>query len=166
VDLRKGDLGEATSLECARTIAEEIEAYERVILVGTSCSGMFVPIVATLRLIEHLVFICAGLPDIGRSVTDQINQDGVLHEDWRYWTGGFDTPEAAIGFMFNDCDTEALEWSLTTVRLLLPTTAYDEVTPLEEWPDIPKTYLLGLEDRIISQEWAPGRPRAPRFDPR
>lgn len=56
--------------------------------------------------------------------------------------------------MFNDCEPEALEWSLSTVRLLLPTTAYDEVTPLEEWPDIPKTYLLGLEDRIISQEWA------------
>ena len=29
--------------------------------------------------------------------------------------------------MFNDCDPTALEWSLTTVRLFLPT-AYDEIT--------------------------------------
>jgi pimeloyl-ACP methyl ester carboxylesterase len=153
MDLCQEDLGQANALECARTIADGIEGYERVVLVGTSCSGMLIPVVATLRPIEHLVFICAGLPDIGRSVTDQINQDGVLHEEWRFWTDGFDTPEAATRFMFNDCDSEALQWSLTTVRLFRPA-AYDEVTPLEAWPDIPKTYLLGLEDRIISQEWA------------
>ena len=114
----------------------------------------FIPVVATLRPIEHLVFICAGLPDIGRSATDQINRDGVLHEEWRDWTGGFDTPEAATRFMFNDCDAETLDWSLTTVRLLLPLTVYDEVTPLQDWPSVPATYVLGMKDRIINQAWA------------
>jgi hypothetical protein len=89
-------------------------------MVGTSCSGILTPLVATLRPIEHLVFVCAGLPDIGRSATDQINRDGVLHEEWRDWADESDSPEAATRFMFNDCDTETLEWSLTTVRPFLP----------------------------------------------
>jgi hypothetical protein len=38
----------------------------------------------------------------------------------------------------------------------MPQPAYDEVTPLESWPDIPATYLLGTKDRIINQEWARG----------
>ena len=78
MDLRPEDLTDATTLECAHVITEQIGSYERVALVGTSCSGMLIPIVASLRPIEHLVFICAGLPDIGRSVTDQIDEDGVL----------------------------------------------------------------------------------------
>jgi pimeloyl-ACP methyl ester carboxylesterase len=36
----------------------------------------------------------------------------------------------------------------------MPQPAYDEVTPLESWPDTPSTYLLGTKDQIISQEWA------------
>jgi pimeloyl-ACP methyl ester carboxylesterase len=107
-----------------------------------------------LRPIDHLVFICAGLPDIGRSATDQIFGDGLLHEDWLSYPGEPDSPEAATTFMFNDCDPDALEWALSTVRLWMPQPAYDEVTPLESWPDVPATYLLGTKDRIINQEWA------------
>jgi len=36
----------------------------------------------------------------------------------------------------------------------MPQPAYDEVTPLESWPDTPSTYLIGTKDQIISQEWA------------
>jgi pimeloyl-ACP methyl ester carboxylesterase len=154
VDLRQEELGEASTLECAQSIVAQIDAHDRVALVGTSCTGLLIPVVATLRPIENLVFICAGLPDIGRSATDQINRDGVLHEEWRDWAGGFDTPEAATRFMFNDCDSETLDWSLATVRLFLPLTVYDEVTPLQDWPSVPATYILGLKDRIINQDWA------------
>ncbi len=56
--------------------------------------------------------------------------------------------------MFNDCDDATMDWALTTVRLWMPQPAYDEVTPLEAWPDIPSTYVLGTQDRIINQAWA------------
>jgi hypothetical protein len=56
--------------------------------------------------------------------------------------------------MFNDCDDDTSDWALSTVRLWMPQPAYDEVTPLESWPDVPATYLLGTRDRIINQEWA------------
>ena len=59
-------------------VADVLESDERVVLVGTSCAGLIVPVVSMLRPIDHLVFICAGLPDIGRSATDQIFDDGLL----------------------------------------------------------------------------------------
>jgi pimeloyl-ACP methyl ester carboxylesterase len=154
VDLRPEELTDATVSECAGVIADATAAHERLVLVGTSCSGIITPVAATLRRVEHLVFICAGLPDIGRSVTDQIDRDGVLHEEWRDWSGAFDSPEAATRFMFNDCDAETLEWALSTVRLLIPLKVYDEVTPLKAWPSVPMSYVLGTEDRIIGQAWA------------
>jgi hypothetical protein len=117
IDLRQDELGDATASECAEYIATQTSRHDRLVLVGTSCSGIITPVVAPIRPIEHLIFICAGLPDIGRSATDQINQDGVLHEEWSQWPGEGDGPEAATRFMFNDCPVEDLAWSLSTVRL-------------------------------------------------
>jgi pimeloyl-ACP methyl ester carboxylesterase len=141
------------AMECATHIAEALRDLDQVVLVGTSCTGIIVPVVTMVRPIDHLVFICAGLPDIGRSVTDQILQDGVLHSEWASCDAPYG-PDAARRFMFNDCDGEVLEWSLTTVRAFLPQPAYDEITPLTRWPDVPSTYVLGTKDRVISQDWA------------
>jgi pimeloyl-ACP methyl ester carboxylesterase len=154
VDLDPRDLDGATAHECAAHIAQVLENHARVILVGTSCAGLTIPVVTMLRPVEHLVFVCAGLPDIGRSATDQIFNDGLLHDAWLHYPGEPDSPDAAVRFMFNDCDGGTLAWSLTTVRLFMPKPAYDEVTPLESWPDTPSTYLLGTKDRIINQKWA------------
>jgi pimeloyl-ACP methyl ester carboxylesterase len=154
VDLDPRVFDGTTGLVCASHIARDLENHDHVILVGTSCTGIIIPVVTMLRPVDHLVFVCASLPDIGRSATDQIFNDGLLHDDWLHYDGAPDSPEAAARFMFNDCDADVLTWSLSTVRLLMPQPAYDEVTPLESWPDTPSTYLLGTQDQIISQEWA------------
>jgi pimeloyl-ACP methyl ester carboxylesterase len=154
LDLDPREFDGTTALECASHIARMLEDHGRVILVGTSCTGIIIPVVTMLRPIDHLVFVCAGLPDIGRSATDQIFNDGLLHDEWLHYPGEPDSPEAAARFMFNDCDGDVLTWSLSTVRLFMPQPAYDEVTPLQSWPDTPSTYLLGTMDRIISQDWA------------
>ena len=153
VDMDPQKFDGANARECSAHIADVLDSHERVILVGTSCAGLIIPVVSMLRPIDHLVFICAGLPDIGRSATDQIFGDG-LHEDWLNFQGEPDSPEAAAIFMFNDCEHATLGWALSTVRLWMPQPAHDEVTPLESWPDAPSTYLLGTKDRIINQEWA------------
>jgi pimeloyl-ACP methyl ester carboxylesterase len=154
VDLAPEEFDAATALECAAHISLMTEGHERVVVIGTSCSGILTPVVTVLREVERLVLVCAGLPDPGRSVTEQIAHDGVLHDDWRNWTGAPDSPEAATRFMFNDCAAADLQWSLGTVRLFIPRPAYDEVTPLSAWPSVPSTYILGTQDRIISQDWA------------
>lgn len=158
VDFDPRDFDGANALECSSHIAEVLGNVERVILVGTSCTGLIIPVVSMFRPIDHLVFVCAGLPDIGRSATDQIFGDGLLHEDWTAYPGAPDSEDAARTFMFNDCDGATLDWALTTVRLWMPQPAYDEITPLEAWPEIPSTYVLGTRDRIINQAWA--RPAA------
>ena len=158
IDLDPRDFDGANASECSSHIAEGLVNLDRVILVGTSCSGLIIPVVSMFRPIDHLVFVCAGLPDIGRSATDQIFGDGLLHEDWVAYSGAPDSEDAARTFMFNDCDDETLNWALTTVRLWMPQPAYDEVTPLEAWPAIPSTYVLGTRDRIINERWA--RPAA------
>ena len=154
IDLDPAIFNSAGAFDCSAYIADCVKDREHVVLVGTSCTGIVIPVVTMLRPIDHLVFVCAGLPDIGRSVIDQLNSDGVLHEEWASWDGPFDSPEAAERFMFNDCDGEVLQWSLTTVRDFLPRPAYDEVTPLLSWPQVPSSYVLGTMDRIISQAWA------------
>jgi pimeloyl-ACP methyl ester carboxylesterase len=154
VDLDPKDFDGTTALACASHVAQVLHDHEGVILVGTSCAGIIIPVVTMLRPIDHLVFVCAGLPDIGRSATDQIFNDGLLHDDWLHYAGEPDSPQVAERFMFNDCDDDVLAWSLSTVRLFMPQPAYDEVTPLQSWPDMPTTYLLGTEDQIINQEWA------------
>jgi pimeloyl-ACP methyl ester carboxylesterase len=154
IDLNPDRFAEAGALECAEYISEVTGEHEHVVMVGTSCSGILTPVVSMTRRIDHLVFVCSGLLDIGRSVTDQIANDGVLHQEWSNWSGSPDSPEAAGHFMFNDCPAEDLEWSVSTVRLFLPRKAYDEITPLTSWPSVPSTYLLGTHDRIISQAWA------------
>jgi len=154
IDLEPEKFNASGALECSEKVAETLEGIEHVVLIGTSCSGIIIPVVTMVRPIDHLVFICAGLPEVGRTVTDQIFQDGVLHTDWMNWDGPPDSPEAARQFMFNDCEGEVLKWSLTTVRLFLASPVYDEITPLTKWPDTPSTYLLGRKDRIINQAWA------------
>jgi pimeloyl-ACP methyl ester carboxylesterase len=154
VDLDPAQFDESGAVECAQEVARQVEGVDRIVLVATSCSGLLAPVVATVRPVERMVFVCAGLPDIGRSATAQIAEDGVLRQDWMEVTFDPDDRETARHYMFHDCSDEDLEWSFSTVRLLLPPRVYDEVTPMESWPEVPSTYVLGTRDRVINPEWA------------
>src|SRR6267378_458729 len=46
-----------------------------VVLVGHSYGGNTVPLVAARRPLRHLVYLCAMIPDIGRSLFDQLSDD-------------------------------------------------------------------------------------------
>ena len=46
-----------------------------VVLVGHSFGGHTVPLVAAHRPVRHLVYLCAMVPDIGRSVFDQFGDE-------------------------------------------------------------------------------------------
>jgi pimeloyl-ACP methyl ester carboxylesterase len=154
VDLDPATFNESGAVDCARAICHQLEGVDRAILVSTSCSGLLAPVVAAMRPVERLVYVCAGLPDIGRSATSQIAEDGVLHRDWMEVDFDPRDLETARRYMFHDCPDENLEWSLSTVRLLLPQQVYDETTPIVSWPDAPSTYVLGTQDRVINPDWA------------
>src|SRR5262245_11984847 len=46
-----------------------------VVLVGHSYAGNTIPLVAARRPLRHLVYLCAMIPDIGRSLADQLIDD-------------------------------------------------------------------------------------------
>jgi len=46
-----------------------------VVLVGHSYNGNTIPLVAARRSVRHLVYLCAMVPDIGRSVFDQMSDE-------------------------------------------------------------------------------------------
>jgi len=109
--------------------------------------------VPTLVPVEELVFICGALPDIGRSLVNQIDHDGALSDEWMAVPDP-STEAAARRLMFNDCDDATAGWGLTTVRIFNPPRVYEEVTPLKRWPEVPETYIVGMQDRIIRPEWS------------
>ena len=43
-----------------------------VVLVGHSYAGNTIPLVAARRPVRHLVFLCAMIPDVGRSLAEQL----------------------------------------------------------------------------------------------
>jgi pimeloyl-ACP methyl ester carboxylesterase len=47
-----------------------------VVLVGHSLGGLTIPVVATRRPVALLVYLCAVLPDPGRSLAQQLGDDG------------------------------------------------------------------------------------------
>ena len=48
------------------------------ILVGHSYAGSVIPLVAARRAVRHLVYVCAYVPDIGRSLADQLSDEPEL----------------------------------------------------------------------------------------
>src|ERR1700733_10224320 len=138
IDLEPQRFDAAGAMECSQHIPGTLRDIEHVVLVGTSCTGIIVPVVTMVRSIDHLVFMrrYSGHRPIGHRSDVQ---DGVLHYEWVSWGGSPYSPDAARRFMFNDCHGEILEWSLTTVRAFLPQPAYDEITPLIRWPDVSST---------------------------
>jgi hypothetical protein len=48
---------------------------EDVVLVGHSHGGLTIPVVAAQRPVRDLVFLCAYVPDIGRSLHDQLRDE-------------------------------------------------------------------------------------------
>lgn len=125
VDLDPAEFNDTGAVDCAQEVTRQLEGIDRVVLVSTSCSGLLAPLVATMRPVERLVFVCGGLPDIGRSATAQIAEDGVLHRDWMEVNFDPDDLETARRYMFHDCPEENLDWSLSTVRLFRPPRVYE-----------------------------------------
>lgn len=84
---RRGFRSVAVDLPCDRADAGAADYAEAVtgalrdvagplILVGHSLGGLTIPVVATRRPVALLVYLCAVLPDPGRSLAQQLGDDG------------------------------------------------------------------------------------------
>jgi pimeloyl-ACP methyl ester carboxylesterase len=133
-----------------------------VVLVGHSLGGNTVPLVAARRPVRHLVYLCAMVPDIGRSVFDQLGdememlnpayQEGLSVPDEQLRQVWIDH-DIARAMFYGDCDELAAKAELDRLR---PQSAYPALQPfqLAEFASVPTTYVVCSEDQILRPEWS------------
>jgi pimeloyl-ACP methyl ester carboxylesterase len=152
---------EAGAREYAAAVAAAFaDAPDDFVLVGHSLGGLTIPLVSSFRPVSRMVFVCAMLPRPGRS------HDEILHEEpdmfgSRPPEGGTFTdangatrwqPEAATWF-FSDCRPEVARWAARQLRGQYWKITR-EVTPIETWPSVPSTAVIGVHDPVINPAWS------------
>jgi pimeloyl-ACP methyl ester carboxylesterase len=159
VDLRSDEPG-STCSEYAETVAEELaNVDDEVIVVGHSFGGLTVPLVAEHRPVRRLVYLAALIPKPAMSMSEQFEaENGILlpeggrdldDQERSYWSDR----ETAIAAMYSDCNSEDAEWAWSQLRPQ-SRAAQNEVCPLDRLPDLPTSYVVCRDDRMVSPKWA------------
>jgi pimeloyl-ACP methyl ester carboxylesterase len=133
-----------------------------VVIVGHSYGGHTIPLVASRRPARHLVYLCALVPDIGRSMLDQLQDEpdmlntrwveGLSEPDEQLRTTWIDL-ELARELICADCDDSV---ATAAVNRLRPQSAYPNTLPfrLSEFPSVRCTYIVCNDDQLVRPEWS------------
>jgi pimeloyl-ACP methyl ester carboxylesterase len=146
---------EASATRYADVIAQAIPADRcDAVVVAHSASGLFLPLVPERRRVRRLVFLAAVIPQIGKSLLEQVNSDRSMVNP--EWIGKDPTKDEEIArkFLFHDCFPERTDWALGTRSLMFARQAMLEVCPLRAWPDVPSSYVVCADDRTIQPDWS------------
>jgi pimeloyl-ACP methyl ester carboxylesterase len=131
------------------------------ILVAHSYGGMVIPLVAARRPVRHLVFVCAFVPYVGRSLDDQLREEPgtfnpAVSECLRFdaesrflWVDD----DLARAFMYADCDKSTSSAAIKRLRPHSPFPGSVQCS-LTEFPDVPCTSVICSEDLCIGAERA------------
>ena len=133
-----------------------------VVLVGHSYAGNTITLVAARRPLRHLVFLCAMIPDVGRSLAEQLGDkpemlnpayeqglsvpDEQLRQEWT-------DLDLACEVFYGDCDEPIAQAALSRLR---PQSANPAIFPfsLAEHPGVPTTYIVCSDDQMLRPEWS------------
>ena len=133
-----------------------------VVLVGHSLGGHTLPLVTARRPERHVVYVCAHIPDIGRSLADELrdapdmlNRDcyaGLSEPDAQRRTTRVDQKLARL-LLYADCDEPTVKAAINRLR---PQASYPHAVPcsLAEFPSVRSTSVVCREDRMLGLEWA------------
>lgn len=146
----------------ADVVCAALDGRDDVVLVGHSLGGLTIPLVAARRPVRHLVYLCALVPEIGRSLYDQLaNEPGMANLDYRK---GCTQPDAQLraswvdlemlqALFFADCDDTIAQTAFKQIR---PQSWYPATAPFSaaQFPSVPCTSVICSEDRMLGREWA------------
>jgi hypothetical protein len=147
----------------AEVVDRAIPAANDLVLVGHSLAGLAIPLVAARRPVSWLVFLCAQVPEFGRSLFDQVQADPELyHPVVRTHPGRLTAADGTVTFrdadamrdvFYQDCSPEDVRWAFARLR---PQAAAprSEACPLSSWPPGDRAYILCRDDRAISPAWS------------
>jgi pimeloyl-ACP methyl ester carboxylesterase len=133
-----------------------------VVAVGHSFGGLTIPLVAARRPVRHLVYLCAVVPKIGKSLYGQLaDEPDMANLDYRK---GYTEPDAQLrsrwvdlellrALFYADCDDTVAK---TVFEQLRPQSWYPATLPfsLAQFPSGPCTSVICSEDRLVGRKWA------------
>jgi len=151
---------DAGALEWAKVVVDAVGDREDVVVVGHSLAGLVVPVVASLRPVSRMVFLCAMVPVPGMVYAEylqSLDQLAVTLTPDKMTTdsaGRAVVPyETAMEFFYHDCDPGQARAAANRLRPQA-NKVFAERCPIEEWPDVPSSYILCTEDRAVSPAWS------------
>jgi pimeloyl-ACP methyl ester carboxylesterase len=127
-----------------------------IVAVGHSLGGGVIPLVAASRPVARLVFVGSFPPEPGRSLDDSLSGEPNLTDPQalvfrdapddlgRYVWPSFDVARYA---MYHDCPVDRARWAFSRLRAQSPK-PFSERWPLDDWPDLPMTFIVCSEDRM------------------
>ena len=158
-----GDDGSATFDDYADVVCEAVSnTDDELILVGHSMGGQTIPLVAARRPVRRLVYLCALIPIPGQPLSRQLADDtAMLNPDYSKGLSETDIEgrrtwvdmDVARAHLFGDCDDELTSRALAR---LCPQALHPYRVPcsLKDFPDVPSTYVLCTEDRMVNAAWS------------
>lgn len=156
------DDGEAGFDTYADVVCDAIGDDEDVVLVGHSLAGLTIPLVAARRPLRHLAYLCAAVPDIGRTFAQQLADEPDMfnaacyaglseldEQGRREWVDH----NLARQLLYADCAQAVSDAALARLRpqARFP---YSVSFPLSAFPAVPTTSVICAEDQAIGPDWS------------
>jgi pimeloyl-ACP methyl ester carboxylesterase len=133
-----------------------------VIAVGHSLGGNTIPLVAARRPVRHLVYLAALVPEIGRTLRDQmrdepemlnpLSRQGLSRPDELRRNAWIDEP-LTTQLLFGDASPET---AAAAFKQLRPQAVYPYSHPfaLEQFPPTDRTYVVCTGDQMVDRNWS------------
>ncbi|GAC1415748.1 MAG: alpha/beta fold hydrolase [Actinomycetota bacterium] len=150
------ELGAGAYAQTLAKAAREAEADD-VVVVAHSMGGLSAPLAASMiPSVRGLVYLCAMVPTPGLSfnaasakiadlwgsdpqVPPRANEDGSASSH----------PAHACEMYYHDCGWQRMQWACSLLR---PQQWHvvQEVTPIQSLPEVPATFIVAANDRVVS----------------
>ncbi|BBZ34202.1 alpha/beta fold hydrolase [Mycolicibacterium confluentis] len=151
---------DATLADYADVVAEAMNACSDgdTVVVGHSLAGHVLPLVAARRPVSRLVFLCAMVPDPGRSQAQQERDEDLM--DPRYLSGlsradgctSWSDLDLAREMFYADCPDDVA--AAAAVRLRPQSYGVVREVWTDPLPAVPSTYIVCTEDRMVYPSWS------------
>jgi pimeloyl-ACP methyl ester carboxylesterase len=132
------------------------------VLVGHSLAGLTVPLVAARTPVRHVVYVCSLLPTPGKPFLERLRREpDMLAPSYRSGLEAVDEcgttrwvdEDLAREHLYDDCDAALSRAAFSQLRPQA-TTAYRRPCRLDGMPEVPSTYVVCQQDRLVSPAWS------------
>src|SRR6476661_267792 len=129
------------------------------VVVGHSMSGTAIPLVPSRAPVAMLVYLGALIPSPGETMSAVFAREGVRGDVRAFMESDADgrsrwaTAEGAVHVLYHDCGETVARAAVARLRWQSDA-PFGEPCPLERFPDVPTSYVVMREDRMIRPDWS------------